>query len=123
MMIAVNLNLTQVFHHLQISKCYQLCLFLFCQNLSKNAPEFDLIFFTEDDIEEDTKDSETETNEQEIPKSRFVRQPPSLQKLMGHRNARTMIKEATWWGNDYILSGGRSTVWKFHIFFCHSDFT
>ena len=36
---------------------------------------------------------------------RFVRQPPSLQKLMGHRNARTMIKEATWWGNRFILSG------------------
>ena len=24
---------------------------------------------------------------------------------MGHRNARTMIKEATWWGNNFILSG------------------
>lgn len=26
-------------------------------------------------------------------------------KYTGHRNARTMIKEATFWGNDYIMSG------------------
>lgn len=32
----------------------------------------------------------------------------------GHRNARTMIKEATFWGNDYVLSGsdcGHVFVW------------
>lgn len=28
-----------------------------------------------------------------------------LMKYMGHRNARTMIKEATFWGNDYVMSG------------------
>jgi nuclear receptor interaction protein len=28
-----------------------------------------------------------------------------IKKFTGHRNARTMIKEATWWGNDFILSG------------------
>lgn len=26
-------------------------------------------------------------------------------KYVGHRNARTMIKEATFWGNDYVMSG------------------
>lgn len=26
-------------------------------------------------------------------------------KYTGHRNARTMIKEATFWGNDYVMSG------------------
>ena len=41
----------------------------------------------------------------------------SLQKFIGHRNARTMIKEATWWGNDYILSGsdcGHIFGWERH---------
>lgn len=28
-----------------------------------------------------------------------------MKKFMGHRNARTMIKEASFWGNDYIMSG------------------
>lgn len=28
-----------------------------------------------------------------------------IRKFVGHRNARTMIKEATFWGNDYIMSG------------------
>lgn len=36
------------------------------------------------------------------------------QKYMGHRNARTMIKEANFWGNDYVMSGsdcGHVFVW------------
>lgn len=28
-----------------------------------------------------------------------------MQKFMGHRNARTMIKEASFWGDNYIMSG------------------
>ena len=36
---------------------------------------------------------------------RLINQPRSLQKFTGHRNARTMIKEATWWGNNFVLSG------------------
>ncbi|KAJ3662359.1 hypothetical protein Zmor_006713 [Zophobas morio] len=35
-------------------------------------------------------------------------------KYVGHRNARTMIKEATFWGNDYVMSGsdcGHVFVW------------
>ncbi|XP_017786318.1 PREDICTED: DDB1- and CUL4-associated factor 6-like isoform X2 [Nicrophorus vespilloides] len=38
-------------------------------------------------------------------------------KYVGHRNARTMIKEATFWGNDYVMSGsdcGHVFVWNRH---------
>lgn len=38
-----------------------------------------------------------------------------LRKFVGHRNARTMIKEATFWGNDYIMSGsdcGHVFTWE-----------
>lgn len=38
-----------------------------------------------------------------------------MQKFMGHRNARTMIKEASFWGNDYIMSGsdcGHVFTWE-----------
>lgn len=28
-----------------------------------------------------------------------------LMKFVGHRNARTMIKEATFWGNNHVMSG------------------
>ncbi|XP_022915906.1 DDB1- and CUL4-associated factor 6-like isoform X2 [Onthophagus taurus] len=38
-------------------------------------------------------------------------------KYSGHRNARTMIKEATFWGNDYVMSGsdcGHVFVWNRH---------
>ncbi|CAH0547483.1 unnamed protein product [Brassicogethes aeneus] len=39
------------------------------------------------------------------------------QKYLGHRNARTMIKEATFWGNDYVMSGsdcGHVFIWNRH---------
>ena len=29
----------------------------------------------------------------------------ALKRFTGHRNARTMMKEATWWGNNFIVSG------------------
>lgn len=38
-------------------------------------------------------------------------------KYTGHRNARTMIKEANFWGNDYVMSGsdcGHIFVWNKH---------
>lgn len=37
------------------------------------------------------------------------------QKYIGHRNARTMIKEATFWGDDYVISGsdcGHVFMWE-----------
>ena len=36
---------------------------------------------------------------------RYVNRPKAIKKFTGHRNARTMMKEATWWGNNFILSG------------------
>lgn len=39
---------------------------------------------------------------------------PFVQKYTGHRNVRTMIKEATFWGTDYIMSGsdcGHIFIW------------
>uniref|UniRef100_A0A1I8PMT1 Uncharacterized protein n=1 Tax=Stomoxys calcitrans TaxID=35570 RepID=A0A1I8PMT1_STOCA len=38
-------------------------------------------------------------------------------KYIGHRNARTMIKEATFWGNNYVMSGsdcGHIFTWDRH---------
>ncbi|XP_028135680.1 DDB1- and CUL4-associated factor 6 isoform X1 [Diabrotica virgifera virgifera] len=38
-------------------------------------------------------------------------------KYMGHRNSRTMIKEATFWGDDYVMSGsdcGHVFIWNRH---------
>ncbi|XP_069698085.1 DDB1- and CUL4-associated factor 6-like [Periplaneta americana] len=44
-----------------------------------------------------------------------ILQPAVKQKYIGHRNARTMIKEATFWGSDYVLSGsdcGHVFIWN-----------
>ncbi|PNF30579.1 hypothetical protein B7P43_G09918 [Cryptotermes secundus] len=44
-----------------------------------------------------------------------ILQPAVKQKYSGHRNARTMIKEATFWGTDYVLSGsdcGHVFIWN-----------
>ncbi|KAG8238457.1 hypothetical protein J437_LFUL002913 [Ladona fulva] len=41
--------------------------------------------------------------------------PTIKQKYTGHRNARTMIKEATFWGDGFVLSGsdcGHVFVWE-----------
>lgn len=40
-----------------------------------------------------------------------------VQKFVGHRNARTMIKEASFWGDNYIMSGsdcGHVFTWDKH---------
>jgi len=59
-----------------------------------------------DMIEYESEDcSDQEEDESEDREDRQILQPPVRQKLIGHRNVRTMIKEATWWGNKYILSG------------------
>ncbi|XP_054164776.1 DDB1- and CUL4-associated factor 6-like [Oppia nitens] len=44
-----------------------------------------------------------------------VLMPSIKQKYVGHRNARTMIKEATFWGDDYVMSGsdcGHIFIWS-----------
>ncbi|KAK5640506.1 hypothetical protein RI129_011317 [Pyrocoelia pectoralis] len=41
-------------------------------------------------------------------------EPQMKMKYVGHRNARTMIKEATFWGNEYVMSGsdcGHIFIW------------
>lgn len=43
-----------------------------------------------------------------------IPQPRVKRKYIGHRNARTMIKEATFWGNNFIMSGsdcGHIFIW------------
>eukprot|EP00096_Caligus_rogercresseyi_P008353 TRINITY_DN2703_c0_g1_i1.p1 TRINITY_DN2703_c0_g1~~TRINITY_DN2703_c0_g1_i1.p1 ORF type:complete len:654 (+),score=133.16 TRINITY_DN2703_c0_g1_i1:84-1964(+) len=50
---------------------------------------------------------ELESSEDEAGSSsnQVIIQPAMNKRFTGHRNSRTMIKEATWWGNNYILSG------------------
>jgi len=46
-----------------------------------------------------------------------VMTPFAKQKFVGHRNARTMIKEASFWGNNHVMSGsdcGHVFVWDRH---------
>ena len=64
---------------------------------SKTESEESHAVFSDDDC---CEYEATEVNEDQL-----VKQPRSLQKFTGHRNARTMIKEATWWGSNFILSG------------------
>ena len=54
---------------------------------------------TSDESDEDGEDGGVEAD------NRVIRQPRILQQLTGHRNARTMIKEAAWWGTRFIMSG------------------
>jgi len=54
------------------------------------------------EYESDYCDMEDESDELY---GRTILQPPVIQKFTGHRNVRTMIKEACWWGNNYVLSG------------------
>lgn len=56
------------------------------------------------EVEEEEEEEEEEDDDDDEEK-RYIRQPSALQKFSGHRNARTMIKEATWWGNHFVLSG------------------
>ena len=58
---------------------------------SKTESEETHAVFSDDDCCEYEATEFDENNEDQ-----FVRQPRSLQKFIGHRNARTMIKEATW---------------------------
>ncbi|GFQ88250.1 DDB1- and CUL4-associated factor 6 [Trichonephila clavata] len=46
-----------------------------------------------------------------------VSQPRVKKKYTGHRNARTMIKESTFWGDNFIMSGsdcGHIFIWDRH---------
>lgn len=55
--------------------------------------------------EYETSDEDDSDSDEEESRQRTIRQPTILRQLTGHRNARTMIKEASWWGTRFILSG------------------
>ncbi|XP_071114016.1 DDB1- and CUL4-associated factor 6-like [Haliotis cracherodii] len=55
--------------------------------------------------------------EKEQQEMKHVFQPKTKIKFRGHRNARTMIKEANFWGEDFVMSGsdcGHIFVWDRH---------
>ncbi|KAG8562814.1 hypothetical protein GDO81_015825, partial [Engystomops pustulosus] len=46
-----------------------------------------------------------------------VRQPPLKLVYKGHRNSRTMIKESSFWGKNFVISGsdcGHIFIWDRH---------
>ena len=47
----------------------------------------------------DDSDDDYDFDDSNDVNNRIIKQPPVLRQLTGHRNARTMIKEAAWWGN------------------------
>ncbi|XP_076226837.1 DDB1- and CUL4-associated factor 6 isoform X2 [Nomia melanderi] len=68
---------------------------------------------------EDEMDDETTDEAESVKKSECCEKSYEAdfvkQKYMGHRNARTMIKEANFWGNDFVMSGsdcGHVFVWE-----------
>uniref|UniRef100_A0A1Y1LGV7 Uncharacterized protein n=2 Tax=Photinus pyralis TaxID=7054 RepID=A0A1Y1LGV7_PHOPY len=64
------------------------------------------------DVELDYESDGDETAEE--PKGGGTYEAQMKMKYVGHRNARTMIKEATFWGNDYVMSGsdcGHIFIW------------
>ncbi|RWS25917.1 nuclear receptor interaction protein-like protein [Leptotrombidium deliense] len=55
-----------------------------------------------------------EQKEQEKAQFARIAIPSVKQRYSGHRNARTMIKESTFWGNNYVMSGsdcGHIFIW------------
>jgi len=72
----------------------------------KQLSEFEVD--TTDDVTSDNEEEEDEGKEVKTKTKkgwRHVRQPPASGKFSGHRNARTMMKEASWWGDNHVLSG------------------
>ncbi|XP_071137379.1 DDB1- and CUL4-associated factor 6-like isoform X1 [Mytilus edulis] len=58
-----------------------------------------------------------EEKEKEEMEMRNIYQPSFKMKFKGHRNARTMIKEANFWGDGYVMSGsdcGHIFIWDRH---------
>lgn len=51
---------------------------------------------------------------EELPCSKMVLGPRARKRYTGHRNSRTMIKEATFWGDNFVMSGsdcGHIFIW------------
>lgn len=75
----------------------------------------------DDNIEQSTSnryfqniENKSKTNKKPPVFDDFIALQPIKAQYKGHRNARTLIKEATFWGNDFIMSGsdcGHVFVW------------
>ncbi|XP_017877709.1 DDB1- and CUL4-associated factor 6-like isoform X2 [Ceratina calcarata] len=73
-----------------------------------------LIGSAETEMDEAMGDSRSRRGSDEFDKT-WVSELRVKQKYMGHRNARTMIKEANFWGDDFVMSGsdcGHVFVWE-----------
>lgn len=69
-----------------------------------------------DSLSDEVKTSNDELKRAEAHMS-TVSQPRVKKKYTGHRNARTMIKESTFWGDNFIMSGsdcGHIFIWDRH---------
>ncbi|XP_064413346.1 DDB1- and CUL4-associated factor 6 isoform X3 [Latimeria chalumnae] len=58
-----------------------------------------------------------ERKEMEEMESQNIRRPSIKMMYKGHRNSRTMIKEANFWGNNFVMSGsdcGHIFIWDRH---------
>ncbi|XP_050294359.1 DDB1- and CUL4-associated factor 6-like [Anthonomus grandis grandis] len=67
------------------------------------------------DVDYPEEDSETVNENKTMEQMMFEAQVKA--KYTGHRNARTMIKEATFWGSDFVMSGsdcGHVFIWNRH---------
>nr|CAI5835260.1 unnamed protein product [Callosobruchus analis] len=65
--------------------------------------------------DEDEDDTFSGQAEDKLEEKHYVYEAEMKMKYTGHRNARTMIKEATFWGNDYVMSGsdcGHVFIWE-----------
>ncbi|XP_033865336.1 DDB1- and CUL4-associated factor 6-like isoform X3 [Acipenser ruthenus] len=58
-----------------------------------------------------------ERRELEESETQNIRKPPVKMVYKGHRNSRTMIKESSFWGNNFVMSGsdcGHIFIWDRH---------
>lgn len=82
------------------------------RNRHRSASPFDILKSMDEAFKRQEEEREKE--------DKFVQhlpQPILLQKFTGHRNARTMIKEANFWGDNYVMSGsdcGHVFFWNRH---------
>lgn len=68
-------------------------------------------------LKEFFKNSRLRREKEEEEMLRNVKSPKTKMVFKGHRNSRTMIKEATFWGNNHVLSGsdcGHVFIWNRH---------
>ncbi|KAJ8954049.1 hypothetical protein NQ318_004353 [Aromia moschata] len=67
--------------------------------------------------DEEEGDGDPEAPDAKVRENCNVYEADVKMKYVGHRNARTMIKEATFWGNDHVMSGsdcGHVFIWNRH---------